>query len=52
VIAPYFLSRGRHVQQDIPAIVKEAAARHPGVECVVADPIGEPRGPLTGRPTV
>lgn len=40
VIAPYFLSRGRHVQHDIPELVAEAAAANPGVECVVAEPIG------------
>jgi sirohydrochlorin ferrochelatase len=40
VIAPYFLSRGRHVQQDIPSLAAEAAAANPGVECVVAEPIG------------
>ncbi|EFN59829.1 hypothetical protein CHLNCDRAFT_133580 [Chlorella variabilis] len=40
VVAPYFLSRGRHVQQDIPALAAAAAAAHPSVECVVAEPIG------------
>lgn len=40
IIAPYFLSRGRHVQQDIPELVQAAAAAYPGVECVVAEPIG------------
>ncbi|KAL6763037.1 hypothetical protein V8C86DRAFT_2506010 [Haematococcus lacustris] len=40
VVAPYFLSRGRHIQEDIPALVKEAQAKHPAVTCVVADPIG------------
>lgn len=40
VVAPYFLSRGRHVQQDVPALAKEAAARHPGVAVAVAAPIG------------
>lgn len=41
VVAPYFLSKGRHIQQDIPALV--AAARKqlpPGVSCVIAEPIG------------
>lgn len=27
-------------QHDIPALAAQAAATHPGVECVVADPIG------------
>ena len=40
IIAPYFLSRGRHIQEDIPALVAAAQEQHPGVECVVADPIG------------
>lgn len=40
VIAPYFLSRGRHITEDIPALVALAQAEHPGVQCVVADPIG------------
>ena len=40
ILAPYFLSRGRHVQQDIPELAAAAAAAHPGVACVVADPIG------------
>ncbi|PSC74102.1 sirohydrochlorin ferrochelatase [Micractinium conductrix] len=40
IVAPYFLSRGRHVQQDIPALAAAAAAEHPGLECVVAEPIG------------
>ncbi|KAI7837184.1 hypothetical protein COHA_008977 [Chlorella ohadii] len=40
VIAPYFLSRGRHVQHDIPELAAEAAAANPGVECIVAEPIG------------
>lgn len=39
-MAPYFLSQGRHIQQDIPALVAEALSHHPGVECVIADPIG------------
>ena len=41
VIAPYFLSRGRHIQEDIPALVRQAQIKHPGVKCVVAEPIGE-----------
>ncbi|KAL4436131.1 hypothetical protein ABPG77_005579 [Micractinium sp. CCAP 211/92] len=40
IVAPYFLSRGRHVQHDIPELVAAAAAAHPGVECVIAEPIG------------
>ncbi len=40
VIAPYFLSRGRHITSDIPALVAEAQKAHPEVECVIAEPIG------------
>jgi sirohydrochlorin ferrochelatase len=31
VLFPYFLAAGRHVAEDIPAIVRACAARHPGV---------------------
>jgi sirohydrochlorin ferrochelatase len=40
VIAPYFLSRGRHVQTDIPKQVEEAQSEVPLVPIHVADPIG------------
>ncbi|KAG2500431.1 hypothetical protein HYH03_002000 [Edaphochlamys debaryana] len=40
VIAPYFLSRGRHIQEDIPHLVEEAQKEHPGLRCIIADPIG------------
>jgi sirohydrochlorin ferrochelatase len=40
VVAPYFLSRGRHIQDDIPALVADARAQHPGVQFSVAAPIG------------
>lgn len=42
VVAPYFLSRGRHITSDIPAMVAEAQKAHPGVACVIAEPIGAP----------
>ena len=42
VVAPYFLSRGRHITSDIPAMVAEAQRAHPEVSCVIADPIGTP----------
>lgn len=41
VIAPYFLSKGRHIQEDIPLLVKEAKAKYPGIHCIIADPIGQ-----------
>ena len=31
VLVPYFLAAGRHVREDIPRLVKQARARHPGV---------------------
>lgn len=40
VVSPYFLLPGRHWSQDIPALVEEAAARHPGVAFLVAAPFG------------
>lgn len=40
IIAPYFLSRGRHIQEDIPRMVQEAAEEHPGISCRIAKPIG------------
>jgi hypothetical protein len=41
VIAPYFLSRGRHIQDDIPALVAAAQQQFPGISCSIAEPIGE-----------
>jgi len=40
VVLPYFLGPGRHSQRDIPAQTRDAAARHPGVEIRIADPLG------------
>lgn len=40
-MAPYFLSRGRHIQEDIPALVAAAQEQYPHVQCSVAEPIGE-----------
>ena len=42
VVAPYFLSRGRHITSDIPAMVAEAQRAHPEVSCVIGAPIGVP----------
>jgi len=39
IVAPYFLSNGRHVQEDIPALVAEAEAAV-GVRCVIAGHLG------------
>lgn len=40
VIAPYFLSRGRHIQEDIPSLVREAQEKYPDIVCIIAEPIG------------
>jgi len=40
VVAPYFLSNGRHIQTDIPALVAEGRAAFPHVRVETADPIG------------
>ncbi len=40
VVHPYFLGPGRHTTEDIPRLVGEAAARHPGVRVAVSEPLG------------
>lgn len=40
VVSPYFLLPGKHWREDIPALVAEAAARHPGIAYLVAAPFG------------
>jgi sirohydrochlorin ferrochelatase len=40
VVHPYFLSPGRHSTTDIPRLVAEAAAKHPGVRYHVTQPLG------------
>lgn len=42
VLVPYFLSPGRHITQDIPALVAAAQEANPGVRCSIAGPIGAP----------
>ena len=39
VLAPYFLSRGRHVREDIPSLAREAE-RATGLPVTVAEPFG------------
>jgi sirohydrochlorin ferrochelatase len=39
-VSPFFLSPGRHWQEDIPTLAAEAAAKHPGIAHFVAAPIG------------
>lgn len=40
VVLPYFLAPGKHWNEDIPRLAAEAAANHPGVGHLVADPLG------------
>jgi sirohydrochlorin ferrochelatase len=40
VVHPYFLAPGRHSRTDIPAAVREASARHPGVSTGISEPLG------------
>jgi sirohydrochlorin ferrochelatase len=37
---PFFLSPGRHVTEDIPRLMSEAAERHPGATYDITDPLG------------
>lgn len=40
VVALYFLAPGRHSESDVPRLVAEAAARHPGLRFVVSPCLG------------
>ncbi len=44
VVHPFMLSPGRHVQEDLPRLVAEAAAAHEGVQFVMAAPLGSHTG--------
>lgn len=46
VIQLFFLSPGRHSQEDIPRLAKEAVAAHPGVQIALSSPLGEEAGLL------
>lgn len=41
VIAPLFLAQGGHLKKDLPRLLKELGARHPGTDLSVLPPIGE-----------
>ena len=41
VCHPFFLSQGRHVREDVPALLDEAGARHPTVTYSLPPPLGE-----------
>ncbi len=40
IVHPYFLSPGRHTQEDIPRMVEQTAGQHPGVAIRISDPLG------------
>src|SRR6266446_6472433 len=44
IMVPYFLSAGVHVQRDLQGLRQELSGEHPGVEFVLAEPLG--RHPL------
>ncbi len=44
VVVLFFLGPGTHSRRDIPALVAQAAAQHPGLQVVVSEPLGhDPR---------
>jgi sirohydrochlorin ferrochelatase len=40
VVHPYFLLPGRHWDEDLPALCREAARKHPGVGWKLTPPLG------------
>ncbi|MEZ4214852.1 MAG: CbiX/SirB N-terminal domain-containing protein [Myxococcota bacterium] len=40
VVHPFFLSPGRHTQEDLPRLVDAARAEHPGVAIALSEPLG------------
>ena len=40
VLAPWFLTKGAHIQSDIPRIIARVQERFPGVQIVMAPPLG------------
>ncbi|MEC5397885.1 sirohydrochlorin chelatase [Uliginosibacterium sp. H1] len=40
-VAPVFLAQGGHVKRDLPAMLADAAARHPAVKLAVHPSLGE-----------
>jgi len=39
IIIPYFLTLGMHLQRDLPRLVEEVGAAHPGMEIQVTPPL-------------
>lgn len=40
IVHPYFLGPGSHTRDDIPRLVDDAAARHPGLRVAISEPLG------------
>ena len=40
---PFMLTPGRHAREDVPRLLAEAAAQHPGTKYVVSEPLGAHR---------
>jgi len=40
VVHPYFLGPGNHTREDIPRLVAQASAQHPGLRVVLTEPLG------------
>lgn len=40
-IVPIFLATGSHIAKDLPQLVGNAMDRHPAIEIVIAEPVGE-----------
>jgi precorrin-8X/cobalt-precorrin-8 methylmutase len=40
ILHPYFLYSGMHVTKDIPAVIREAEERYPGIEFIYTEPLG------------
>ena len=43
---PYFLSKGRHVREDIPNLISEAKSEFPFIKVKVTEPLGVQDGIL------
>jgi sirohydrochlorin ferrochelatase len=44
VVHPFMLAPGRHVTEDLPRLIADAAGAHNGVEFAMADPLGSHAG--------
>ena len=40
-VVPMFLGTGRHAREDLPVLVRQVQAEHPGVALVLQKPVGE-----------